>query len=459
MRRIFRIFLVIFTVFLMSLTVLADDTSGELSVRYFVDGSLVVEQTYNDGDIISPPNVSCESGYAITSWRMPSGDVYDFKKPLNDSLTLHADVALLPALANIDGFSSEYDGEWHILSPSSLYHPLESRGGYFTFSWYKDGVFIGSEDSLEIKNVSDSGEYSLKIGFHIDGDESVILYEGLSVELTPKSVAVPCIEPIAYTGELTAPDVPESPLYSFERVFVRNVGDYFLKLTLNDSENYRWESTDESEVFVAFKVITPETSSQVNGEPEKPSDSMLSYGAILFLLSLLFASGALVMMIIARRNTQTAQPPAKCLPKNKEPSASEPVCEEFDEPEFSIQLYENEHDYLDGIGSARANLLISDSMAKNLIQKSSEPLFVSGSLRTDISLGEISNAFSEGETVNIETLTERGIIDRNVGFVRITGEGIIDKPLKIYANDFTLTAVKMIALSGGEVFRCNTKRY
>jgi ribosomal protein L18E len=27
---------------------------------------------------------------------------------------------------------------------------------------------------------------------------------------------------------------------------------------------------------------------------------------------------------------------------------------------------------------------------------------------------------------------------------------MIDKPLTVYANDFSLTAVKMIALSGGE---------
>ena len=34
--------------------------------------------------------------------------------------------------------------------------------------------------------------------------------------------------------------------------------------------------------------------------------------------------------------------------------------------------------------------------------------------------------------------------------------GIIDKPLYVYANDFSLAAVKMIALTGGKAIKVNT---
>jgi ribosomal protein L18E len=40
----------------------------------------------------------------------------------------------------------------------------------------------------------------------------------------------------------------------------------------------------------------------------------------------------------------------------------------------------------------------------------------------------------------------------------VLADGILDKELRIYANDFSLSAVKMIALLGGEAVKVSTVR-
>jgi ribosomal protein L18E len=107
----------------------------------------------------------------------------------------------------------------------------------------------------------------------------------------------------------------------------------------------------------------------------------------------------------------------------------------------------------------RADLLMSDSMAKNMIKIIKDASADTAGKYALVSIGEINGKFYPNERVDIESLKARKIIDSDVGLVRITDDGEIDRPLKIYANDFSLTAVKMIVLTGGEVFRYQSRRF
>ena len=46
-----------------------------------------------------------------------------------------------------------------------------------------------------------------------------------------------------------------------------------------------------------------------------------------------------------------------------------------------------------------------------------------------------------------------------VSFVKVLARGIIDKPLIVKAQDFSLDAAKMIQLTGGKVVLLNKKKY
>ena len=66
--------------------------------------------------------------------------------------------------------------------------------------------------------------------------------------------------------------------------------------------------------------------------------------------------------------------------------------------------------------------------------------------------------FSAGERVDVNILKTRNLVPSDTAYIKVLARGAIDKPLKVYANDFSLSAVKMIALSGGESFKVVTVR-
>ena len=107
--------------------------------------------------------------------------------------------------------------------------------------------------------------------------------------------------------------------------------------------------------------------------------------------------------------------------------------------------------------SQKADELITDKMAKNLIVKS-KPLKVFGKKKGVVSIGELSRVFKRGERVDVNRMKAEGLISYNVSHVKVLCGGIIDKPLFIYANGFSLSAVKMIALAGGKAIKCDTVR-
>ena len=278
--------------------------SEVVNVTYFVGEEIVDSREYSVGEQISAPMIHCNDGYAVTSWRTASGEIYDFSSFIGESLNLYAELSLLPATVRVDTLKFTYDGEMHKLKISSVYHPLESRGGFYTFEWYRDGVVISEEEFVNVRDVSDSGEYGLKVTFNLDGESSSIIYDSIFVEVEKQILNPPTVESIAYTGGLVTPALEESPHYEFDKIFVKDTGNYFLKITLSDKENYRWSGTDSDSVLVGFSVF-PSGNGLVNSDSNEKS-GFTRIGGVLFLLSLAFAGAALVLIIIARAASLTS---------------------------------------------------------------------------------------------------------------------------------------------------------
>ena len=452
------IFVIGIVILLLSTSIVsyAEDEQSEVLVSYFVSGELVETSEYRVGDTVYSPMISCKDGYAITSWYTESGERFDFSSPISESVNLFADLTLLPAAVRVDALEFTYDGEEHSLKIASVYHPLESEGGYYKFEWYFGGELIGDGERIYVSDVLDSGEYMLKVSFCLGDETSSIVYDNIFVEVKPKAITPPVIESLTYTGELITPTVPESPYYEFEKIFVKNSGNYSLTLTLSDKENYRWLGTDSSSVSVAFSVVADSFTGEadLDGSDVKKT-SLTGIGALLFLLAFLFAGGALVLIIIARNNTDKLI--AASLSNSSE-NKDDDLCDFDDEPELSIQLCADEDYKFVKITADRANALLSDTVAQSLLKYSDDTFFTRGTKRAAVSLGMISDSFYSGECVNLETLLEQGLINSDVGYVRIVEDGELDKPLKIYANEFSLTALKMIVLSGGEAYKCPAKK-
>ena len=102
-----------------------------------------------------------------------------------------------------------------------------------------------------------------------------------------------------------------------------------------------------------------------------------------------------------------------------------------------------------------ADNTISDSLAKDLIRKSEE-VETEGRKKRIVNVDTLSRSFSGGARVDINLLKSKSLIPYDTGYIKVLARGIIDKPLSVYANDFSLSAVKMIALAGGKSIKVHS---
>ena len=66
-----------------------------------------------------------------------------------------------------------------------------------------------------------------------------------------------------------------------------------------------------------------------------------------------------------------------------------------------------------------------------------------------VNLDTLEKFFSDGETVNPETMKEKGLISKTTD-VKILSRGLINKPLMIKANRFSKGAIEKIRQAGGK---------
>ena len=70
-----------------------------------------------------------------------------------------------------------------------------------------------------------------------------------------------------------------------------------------------------------------------------------------------------------------------------------------------------------------------------------------------VNIDTLSKHYSAGDRVTVESLHEKGIIPKDVKVIKVLANGVLNKPLIVEADDFSIKAVKMIVLTGGRVIR------
>ena len=68
-----------------------------------------------------------------------------------------------------------------------------------------------------------------------------------------------------------------------------------------------------------------------------------------------------------------------------------------------------------------------------------------------INIGVIDKNFTADDTVTISLLKQKGLVPKNVGRIKVLANGMINKPLTIKAENYSVQAIKMIELTGGTV--------
>ena len=111
-----------------------------------------------------------------------------------------------------------------------------------------------------------------------------------------------------------------------------------------------------------------------------------------------------------------------------------------------------------------AHVAISDSEAEKLVEKATPQddapevaaaaaPAVYGNKRGIVNIDTLSAHFDAGDEVTLAQLIQKGLVQKNVGRLKVLARGTLDKPLTVCADDFSIDAVKMIVLTGGKAVK------
>ena len=100
------------------------------------------------------------------------------------------------------------------------------------------------------------------------------------------------------------------------------------------------------------------------------------------------------------------------------------------------------------IDAEEADEMISDSLAmKTVLYESPAGQGYQGI----VNIGALDQAFEAHDVITLEVLKEKGLITKKAGRMKILADGILNKPLTIKSESYSIQAIKMIELTGGTV--------
>ncbi|MDE7082807.1 MAG: uL15 family ribosomal protein [Clostridia bacterium] len=106
----------------------------------------------------------------------------------------------------------------------------------------------------------------------------------------------------------------------------------------------------------------------------------------------------------------------------------------------------------DCVLASEVDELMQDEVAVALVEENEE---ISDKTKTDIiNIDTLGKYFENGETATLEEMKKRiPAINRKATYIKVLARGTLDKKLTVIADSFSIQAVKMILLTGGNVVK------
>ena len=100
------------------------------------------------------------------------------------------------------------------------------------------------------------------------------------------------------------------------------------------------------------------------------------------------------------------------------------------------------------IDAEEADAMISDSLA---MKTANYERGAGRGLQGIINIGALDQKFEANDVITLSVLKERGLVSKNVGRLKILAHGVLNKPLTVKSESYSIQAIKMIELTGGTV--------
>ena len=161
---------------------------------------------------------------------------------------------------------------------------------------------------------------------------------------------------------------------------------------------------------------------------------------IFMIVATIFALGSLgyvaVDVILEMRNKE--EPKEE---KKEEPVVVAAPTVDAAPPEVMPEIVEH-------IDAEEADAMISDSLAMKTANYESG---AGHGQQGIINIGVLDANFNAHDVITLTVLKEKGLMPKKVGRMKILADGVLNKPLIIKSESYSIQAIKMIELTGGTV--------
>lgn len=100
------------------------------------------------------------------------------------------------------------------------------------------------------------------------------------------------------------------------------------------------------------------------------------------------------------------------------------------------------------IDAEEADAMISDSLAMKTANYESG---AGHGQQGIINIGVLDANFNAHDVITLAVLKEKGLMSKKVGRMKVLADGMLNKPLTIKSESYSIQAIKMIELTGGTV--------
>ena len=161
---------------------------------------------------------------------------------------------------------------------------------------------------------------------------------------------------------------------------------------------------------------------------------------IFMIISMLFALASLgyvaVDVVVEIRN------------KAKEEKSEEPIVVVAPIPVIEEATPEVMPEIVEHIDAEEADAMISDDLA---MQTANYESGEGHGRQGIINIGVLDQSFEANDVITLDALKEKGLISKQTGRMKVLANGILNKPLTVKAESYSIQAIKMIELTGGTV--------
>ena len=113
--------------------------------------------------------------------------------------------------------------------------------------------------------------------------------------------------------------------------------------------------------------------------------------------------------------------------------------------------------YVESVSADEVDDLVEDEVVDSLVEEDVEYVSADDTKKSVVNLDTLSKEFNDGDTVDLEALKAKGLVEKKTKSVKVLARGTIDKALTVKAGEFSETALKMIVLTGGKAIKTVSK--